>query len=174
MAGPDEAARIEAEGLGDPSQSVMDELAASSEEQAERRIKITIPGWSGRLIAVYKAMEWEEVERLAKKFKKDTAPGHTLRGAQDHLIAACEEILIIQGALDSDPVPLHEAIPDFGPEPVRYDQRLAQATKKDVGEKASARAVIAAVFPNDESVMAHHRAYENKVSFVDEQDAEDF
>jgi len=114
--------------------------------QEERHLDLDIPGYDGMLVARYRPLPWDEVKKIGEKVEKSKNPRKELYAMADVLVRACDSIWF------RDPE-TNELRPVQSGEPVRYDDRLAEA----LGFTAdSARQVLLATFNNDLAVTAHH------------------
>lgn len=124
----------------------------------ERILFLDIPGYEDPAIVVrYRAVDWDETARIAKKLRKSKNPRADLYAQCDLLISACDEILIrIPADGEEEPrlAPFSEVFPELGDEPVKFDGRLAQALGF---EAQTARQAVIGVFNNDLAVSGQHQ-----------------
>lgn len=127
--------------------------AAISEE---RKLELPIPGYGGELVARYKWIEFEEINKLVKKAEKRSQdPLVDVKLAADVLVRMCEEVLI---EVDGKLVPLGEAVREFDGETIDYtDPRLAEAVgvAGDLPERPTARESLIAIFGNKFALVQH-------------------
>lgn len=106
-------------------------------------LKLEIPGFDGLLWAQYRRLEWDELKRIADKASKSKSPRKELLAHCDTLIAACEGILIQKdGKLEA----LNNAYPEFGDEPVVFDERLGAALGFEIDKTSPARSAVLKAF----------------------------
>lgn len=168
----------EANGHARPAESgsLMATLRAKREALgAERRLELDIPGYAGLLVARYKPVEWDVVSKIGDRVNRSNSARSEVFGAADLLIACCEEILTRKG---EELVPLNEA-PELeaslrevlGDQPVRYEQRLADAFQY---EAVTAREVVIGLFRNDYALIDQHREVLNWLRESGDEDDQDF
>lgn len=119
----------------------------------DRYLDQDVPGYEGDLVCRYNPIPWEEAKRIADKLEKSSNPRKELYAQADVLIRACREFLI---KIDGKLVPLQEAFPELGDEPIRYDDRLAKAIGFDLVNGSEARSACLRLFNNDMAVSAQH------------------
>lgn len=147
----------------------LERLKAEREKATERRepLDLPLPGYS-LLVARYRALTYEEIEKLldkGRKMVKAHEPEFRLKITMDSLAKACVGMFTRTEA--GDLLPVNELKEDYGDEPVLYDGRLADALGL---EADTARAVIREAFPHDLAIFAH---WEEVSSWMEDTAAED-
>lgn len=139
--------------------SIFDDLREQYHEATEdRRITIPIaPGrFHGNLAARYRPGPWSDYRRRAERMMRRGGGSEEaeLQFAAQTLVQCCETILY-RPTDATELVPMHEANPIWrGGEPVRYDDRLAQAVGIDPSP-GSATAICRLVFRNPAALNDH-------------------
>lgn len=131
-----------------PDGSVLGRLRERRAElAADHRLDLAIPGYGGELVARYRPLTAEEQRHLAAKVDRADhaseakAAAVQMMVAVDTIVAACDEILVMQ---DGGLVPLAAIAGAEGP--VRFDEQLAEALGIDAD---TAREVVCGLFPRD-------------------------
>jgi hypothetical protein len=138
--------------------SVFDELREAYQEATEeRRITIAIaPGrFSGNLAARYRPGPWADYRRRAERaFRRGGNEEAELQFAAATIVQCCETILY-RPSDSSELMPMAETNPAWrGGEPVRYDDRLAQAVGLDP-IPGTAQSICRLVFKNPAALNDH-------------------
>lgn len=148
-----------------PPPTNLTKLRASFEAaRADRREVIQIaPGiYGGNLAARYHPIEWAETrKKVAKLQARGASDEQALDFAAAQLCKACVEILV--RLTDSDPLkPAHEVVPELGPEPVRYDARLAKLIGLDrhLTGNESAKEICRLVFVDPNILDTHFTSFD--------------
>jgi hypothetical protein len=157
---------------GSPLDRLREKRQAAVAKQSTT-IEMPLPSYGGMLVVRYKRMEWEAVTKLVRAIRG--AEDHTteLLASADLLIRPCETILI---RVDGELVPLNEATEGFGPEPVRFDERLAQACgvpTPDDGQ-LTARQVVINVIADDFALVEHSNRVLEWLTGIEDGADEDF
>lgn len=144
------------ESIGGAAKTNPGSLAARLKEQheqlqQERHLDLPIPGYNGDLVARYKPLDWDFFKKIGVRTEKSKNPRKELYAQADTLIESCEEIFAVddKGVL----VSLYKVMDISGDEPVRYDERLAEAFGLKVG---TARDSVFGLFNNDIAITNHH------------------
>jgi hypothetical protein len=161
----------EVNGDGDPAAiSPLDQLKNQYQEVQESRghtVELNVPGYNDELVATYRLLTTDEVEKLVKrhtKIKSNTQKN--LQIAMSILGAACEGIhLRVNGELQS----LQE-IKELDA-PVRFNKTLADILGFDA---TSSRDVLLAVFPTDWSIIEQYRQLSRWMNDTTKEDFDDF
>ncbi len=135
-----------------------------------KHVTLEIPGFDGLLWARYNRIPWEDVKRIADKAAKSRAPRKELMAHCDVLIEAVDCILIRK---DDDLEPINNAYPEFGEEPVRFDNRLAAALGFQPQDTAR-KTVLAAFSNNGLAVTAQQADLVEAIQQNRSEDEEDF
>lgn len=155
-----------------PAGSILSQLRAKRRSLAEVKTKtIAIPGYDGQLAAEYNRMPYDELSPIMTKVTKAKSPQAELNLTTDVLVRSCASILV-RPEDGGELVPLNEAVPQFGDEPVRYDQRLAEACEINVETRA--RLICQAVFNNDLALVAHANELIEWMKDSEQEESEDF
>ena len=124
-----------------------DRLALASAESTT----IEIPGYDGELVCRYRLMEASQLEKIARRAAKLPRERRNLAVTMDSLSAACIEFETIDHRNGGDAGKLAEN----GDDPIRYDDRLAEA----LGYTAkSAREAVLGLFGGNEIAVLTHGA----------------
>ena len=112
---------------------------------------IEIPGYDGELVCRYRLMEASELEKIARKAAKLPRERRNLAVTMDSLSASCIEFETVDhrngGAAGT--------LAENGGDPIRYDDRLAEA----LGYTAkSAREAVLGLFGGNEIAVLTHGA----------------
>lgn len=150
--------------------SPLDQLKQQYKEVQESRghtVDLEVPGYDGQLVASYRLMTTDEVERLVKRHNKiKSVTQRNLIVAMSILGAACE---VISLRVKDELQPLHE-IKEL-PTPIKFDKRLADALGFEATQSAE---VITAVFPTEWSVIEHYRRLSSWMNDTTKEDFDDF
>ena len=124
-----------------------DRLALASAESTT----IEIPGYDGELVCRYRLMEASQLEKIARRAAKLPRERRNLAVTMDSLSAACIEFETVDhrngGAIGT--------LAENGDDPIRYDDRLAEA----LGYTAkSAREAVLGLFGGNEIAVLTHGA----------------
>jgi len=160
--------------------SQLERLKQRRRKLAEERrpLDLAIPGWEdiegwGTLVGRYRVLDYEELEQLKKrgmKMARTQDPETELKITIDTIAAACVGIFCRQE--NGTMKPLNETDPAFGDEPVRYDERLADAIGADAEGKV--RTLIRQMFPTELSIFGHLERIDGWMSGINQGDDEDF
>lgn len=171
----EEAAPTATERLQGPS--VLDTLReAYHEADAERStVLMIVPGrFNSALAARYRPIPWTEQRRRIRRMAKQGDSEETELNYGAGLIAeACEEILVRTEA--GGPLkPLHEVVPEFAGQPVRYDARLCQTLGIEHRDGMRGPQVCRLVFNNPQALNQHFAELEAflREGAVDDEDEE--
>jgi hypothetical protein len=135
-------------------------------------LKLQIPGYDTLLWCEYRRLDWEELKRIAEKAQNSRSPRKELLAACDTLIEACNQFLILK---DGKLEPMNNAYPEFGDEPVRYDDRLASALGFEIDRGSPARSCVLRAFGgNGAAVTAHQGDLVEWIQSSRADDDEDF
>lgn len=139
-------AQVKGNGHGDEN-ALLARLRAQHQALTEKRhLDKALPGYS--LTVRFKAIDYELIEKIQSRAAKavgNIGPRAYLNAAADILAQTCVGIF---ERTDDGLTPLNELLPQWGDEPVCFDNRLAEAVGVDAGE--SARQVIFNVFAVDQ------------------------
>lgn len=119
----------------------------------DRYLDQDIPGYEGDLVCRYDPIPWDEAKRIADKLEKSSNPRKELYAQADVLIRACREFRI---KISDKLVPLQEAFPELGDNPIKFDDRLAKALGFDLVSGSESRSACLRLFNNDMAVSAQH------------------
>lgn len=156
-------------------QSQLERLKKRRREARENRepLDLPIPGYGDELVARYRVLDYDELQKLERRGSKMAQAGDTeagLKVTMDTIAQACIGIFLRQD--DGSLKPLNECVTEFGDEPVRYDARLAETVGVDAEGKV--RVVIRRVFPTDLSIIGHLAQISNWMEGVNDTDDEGF
>jgi hypothetical protein len=154
--------------------SQLDRLKERRRRAREERepLDLDIPGYGGELVARYRVLSFEEMEKLQDRGGKMARAADIeveLKITMDTIAAACVGIFLRE---DGKLRPLNEVDAKFGDEPVRYDERLAEAVGVD--SEGKVRILIRRMFPTELSIIGHLQRVSNWMSGVNDADDEDF
>jgi hypothetical protein len=133
-------------------------LRAQREEFAEDKTKdIDLPGYNGQIVIRYRRLDYEEIERIAKRVRKMREKRHpkaSLYGQVDTLALACSDVLLRKdGVLE----PMHHGFPALlGDGPTRWDGLARVVLPDDAKQPETAREAVLAVIPNPLAITPHH------------------
>ncbi len=155
--------------------SQLDRLKKRMRSAREDRepLELPIPGSGDELVAKYRVLDYEELQRLEKRGAKMAQSGDTQAGlniTMDTIAQACVGIFLAQE--DGSLKPLNEVDPSYGDEPVRYDERFAEVAGVDAEGKV--RVLIRRAFPTDLSIIAHLARISNWMESTNDADDEGF
>lgn len=142
------------DGLSGDALTVMQQLRDQREElkSGDHILDLDIPGYNGMLVARYKPVRFEIIEKLTRRAQKEAKRFNismNLLASTDTLIEACDQIMLrVNGELT--PIPTGSGLP------VRFDSRLSEAMGFEAEE---AREVVAGVFGNEFGVITHNVQY---------------
>lgn len=141
-------------GHGAPA-SVLDTLKQRHRQlQQDRYLDYPIPGYQEKLVVRFNPAPVDELRRIAKTTDKMKGGNPEFIGATDVLLHACQMVMVKDPehelADDTGLVPLHRYPELDADEPIRFDERLAQAL--DLNAK-KARGVVWSLFENNYAVM---------------------
>lgn len=134
--------------------SVADTLRKQRKHNLENRTTVEeINGWSGKLFAKYRVLDFDELEEIAKKVSASQHKRAKLYGVCLTLAASCVEMQMRHP--ETDEITSIAALDSGDPlaPPIRYDAALARIL--DVEAKGSVEVVLR-VFENDMAAIAHH------------------
>jgi hypothetical protein len=138
-------------------------------------LELAIPGYNDELVARYRVLDYDEMERLQRRGGKMAQAQDReaqLKVTMDSIAAACVGMFVRQedGALK----PMNECPSDLdlGDEPIRYDERLAKVLGID--SQGKVRVLIREMFPTELSIIGHLERIDAWMSGVSESDDEDF
>lgn len=154
--------------------SPLDRLKERRRKAQEERdpLDLDIPGYGGELVARYRVLSFEEMEKLQERGGKMAQVADKeaeLKITMDTIAAACVGIFLRE---DDKLRPLNEVDAKFGDEPVRYDERLAEAVGVD--SEGKVRVLIRRMFPTELSILAHLQRISNWMEGVNDVDDRDF
>jgi hypothetical protein len=144
--------------------------------EERRPLDLAIPGYEDQLIARYRVLDHDKVEKLKRRVRKmvqaqdDDAE---LKGAMDTIAAACVGMFVRQE--DGSLKPMNECPSDLelGDEPIRYDERLAEVLGID--SEGKVRTLIFQMFGEEGLIIENHfQRIDAWMSGVNEDDDEDF
>lgn len=121
-----------------------------------KHINLDIPGYDGLLVARYGMPPdaWDMSKRIAEKVERSKNPKKELFGMMDTLIEGIETMMIKRG---DKLMPVHEAYPDLGDDPIGYDANLARLLGFQAGK---ARDVVMTVFGGNEmAILVQYNQY---------------
>jgi hypothetical protein len=154
--------------------SQLDRLKERRRKAREDRepLELDIPGYGGELVAKYRVLDYDELEKLEEKGLKMARAQEgevKMKITIDTIAKACVGIFLREG---DNLRPLNEVDSKFGDEPVCYDERLAGAVGVDHGRKV--RTLIREMFPTDLSIFSHLDRISNWMEGVNDADDQDF
>lgn len=127
--------------------------------RVERRLFLDIPGYGGELVAEYRPLSWDTLNKIGTKAEKSKSDRKALMAHADTIATACVE-LHVQKAGDpstrtSAGLMLQAGNPDFewDGEPIRFDDQLARGFGFAV---RSARQCVFDLFNDEVMVTTHH------------------
>jgi hypothetical protein len=139
---------------------------AAREDRAP--LDLPIPGYGDELIARYRVLDYEELQKFQKRGGEMARSGDKEAGLKvtiDTIAQACVGIFLAEeGGLR----PLNEVDPGYGDDPVRYDERFAEVVAVDAEGKV--RTLIRKAFPSDLAIIAHLERIDNWMSSSNEAD----
>lgn len=150
---PQTAAEAFATPTADVPSSVRDRLRAQRQEvQRQKWCDITIPGYDGELVARYRLVDGEELEKVGSRLrhKSKNQADRLVNGSMDTLIMACEGFYV-RSQRDDQLYPIQDETGEI----MRYDDRLAEFLNFPA---ESARDVVRGVFGNNEMAIVQHNA----------------
>jgi hypothetical protein len=158
-----------------PVESQLDRLKKRRREARENRepLDLPIPGYGDELVARYRVLDYDELRKLETRGAKMAQAGDTeagLKVTMDTIAQACVGIFLRQD--DGSIKALNECVSEFGDEPIRYDERLAETVGVDAEGKV--RVVIRRVFPTDLAILGHLAQISNWMEGVNDTDDQDF
>lgn len=115
--------------------------AKRDEKLADKHIDIEIPGYDGELWCRYRPVSWDDLKKIGEKVERMKHARKELLGFCDVLIAACDSFLVRE-----EPGAELEPLNPDDPEPIRYDQRLADALGFTPNQPGSARSIVLGTF----------------------------
>lgn len=143
--------------------NLLDQIGEAIEESArDQHLDLAIPGTNDMLWARFRPFPVAKTEAKAVKMQKAMERGRPimLAAACDTIVDACEQILVLPPQFDGDPgedgehlVPVDDTIP------VMFELRLAQLflgrkSPELVTKIKTAREVVLAIFPTEQSIIA--------------------
>lgn len=137
---------------------------------------LIVPGrFNSSLAAKYRPIPWTEQRRKVRNFSKQGENEESELNYGAAIIAeACQEILVCP-APGAPLEPMHKVVDELkGPEPIRYDSRLARAIGIPA-EGLDSKAIVRAVFLNEAALNAHFaelEAFQREATSGDEDDEE--
>jgi hypothetical protein len=132
-------------------------------------LDLPIPGYGDELIARYRVLDYDELQKLQKRGGEMARSGDKEAGLKvtiDTIAQACVGIFLAEE--DGSLRPLNEVDPSYGDEPVRYDERLAEVVGIDAEGKV--RILIRRAFPSDLSIIAHLERIDSWMSSTNDAD----
>jgi hypothetical protein len=166
---------------GTAPEPILDRLRAAYATAGEERRETfpVLPGrFNGSLAVECHPVDWKAVRKRVKRLMKRGQLGSEegdLEYAAQYLVDACEQFLVRPGD-GEDFKPLHEAVPRFGPSPVRYDARLAEAIGLSLTGNESPAQIVRVLFLNPAALNDHFVAvdqWNKEATPSDEDDDED-
>jgi hypothetical protein len=136
-------------------------------------LDLPIPGYADELVARYRILDYEELQKLQKRGGEMARSGDKEAGLKvtiDTISQACVGIFLAEE--DGSLRPLNEVDPDYGDEPVRYDERFAEVV--DIDAEGKVRVLIRRAFPSDLSIIAHLERISNWMESTNDADDEGF
>ena len=144
---------------------------AAREDRAP--LDLPIPGYGDELIARYRVLDYGELQKLQKRGGDMARSGDKeaqLKVTMDTIAQACVGVFLAEE--DGSLRPLNEVDPDYGDDPVRYDERFAEVVQVDAEGKV--RTLIREAFPSDLAILAHLERLDSWMSSTNDADDEGF
>ena len=158
--GTEEAVHAEENGVGVTGPAVFDRLRRQYEQPTEDR-RLTLPiapaRYNGNLAALYKAIPYERIRKLERRFNKIGGSEAELNFKSAVVAEACIEILY-RFEDGEEMKPMHEPVPEFS-EPVRYDDKLMRALGIP-GDTLHPEQIVRLVFKDPLILEGHFAAYD--------------
>lgn len=110
---------------------------------------LPIPGYGNLLVARFRPYAIAKSERKSKglRDRAERDEPFLLDASCDTLIDACEQIMVQKPGWD-EPRPIDDEMP------IKFDARLAELLDIELPERGGARAVVKALFPTEQSIIA--------------------
>jgi hypothetical protein len=138
-----------------PAANRLDRLKKKREQVNQERepLKLQIPEYGDELVAAYRVLNFEELNKLLERGEAMTAQGDPrakFKVSCDTIAAACVGFYTLDE--NGEEIPLNEIDESLGEEPITYKDKLAEALGV---ETRKVRELIEEIFPTDLSIMAH-------------------
>lgn len=137
--------------LGDERSVLLDQVRQRRQEilSTDYYKDVDIPGYLGMLVARFRPYTASKSERHSKSLRQRVERDEPviLDVSCQTLIDACEQVMVRKGR-DTEPMPIDDEVP------VKFDARLAELLRIDLGPAGGARAVVKALFPTEQAVIA--------------------
>lgn len=158
--------------------SMLTRLKAKRERiREERRLFLDVPGYGGEIVAEYRPLSWDTLNKIGTKAEKSKSDRKALMAHADTIATACVELHVQKPGDPSTRIPIGRMLEagnagfTWDGEPIRFDHQLARGFEF---KATSARQAVFDLFNDEVAVTTHHNELAEWMQDTDVNDDEAF